>query len=394
MTQTESALRINLGAGPTEIPGYTNWDRKNGHEAYPLDVPDNSVDEIRASHLLEHFDYRQTLDVLKDWWRALKPGGVLKVAVPDVDWWVKTYTGGGHPQLEGIMFGGHVDGDDFHHALFNDGKLRELLRMAGFVRTRPWATDGLDTSAHECSLNIQANKPRRGTPPPAALVMSLPRLGFQETTACMMASVNGIGLPNSHVILRQGVFWGQTMTAAIRQTLALPNVKYIYTVDYDSVFTAAQMMELYYLAEDYPEADAICGTQVGRDRDTVLMTIRGSDGKNKPGVLRSEVESDLLKVNTAHFGLTILRAEKFATLKKPWFLHHPDENGEWEEGRIDEDIHFWRNWEACGNTVYQANNVRLGHMQQMITWPNDELQPVHQYLGDYRKHGPPVCPLS
>ena len=50
--KTDTALRLNIGAGSVAIDGYTPVDRSVGKEAFPLDYEDDSVDEIRASHIL------------------------------------------------------------------------------------------------------------------------------------------------------------------------------------------------------------------------------------------------------------------------------------------------------------------------------------------------------
>ena len=47
--------KLNIGAGDNPLPDYENIDIKDGKTAYPLDYPDNTFDEIRASHILEHF---------------------------------------------------------------------------------------------------------------------------------------------------------------------------------------------------------------------------------------------------------------------------------------------------------------------------------------------------
>src|SRR4051794_35533020 len=47
--------------------------------------PDGSVTEIYASHVLEHLGYRQELPLaLAEFRRALKPGGRLRVSVPNL----------------------------------------------------------------------------------------------------------------------------------------------------------------------------------------------------------------------------------------------------------------------------------------------------------------------
>jgi predicted SAM-dependent methyltransferase len=85
MSMVEEEIKLNIGAGCVDIPGYTPIDRKLGTEAYPLpQYTDNSVDEIRASHILEHFPFAEVPNVLAEWVRALKPGGTIKIAVPDI----------------------------------------------------------------------------------------------------------------------------------------------------------------------------------------------------------------------------------------------------------------------------------------------------------------------
>ena len=45
-------VKLNLGAGDTQIEGFTPIDAKLGHDVRKLEYDDNSVDEIRASHIL------------------------------------------------------------------------------------------------------------------------------------------------------------------------------------------------------------------------------------------------------------------------------------------------------------------------------------------------------
>ncbi len=53
--------------------------------AEELPFEDNSVDEIYAGHLLEHFDMNDGEKALKEWKRVLKPGGIITITVPDVE---------------------------------------------------------------------------------------------------------------------------------------------------------------------------------------------------------------------------------------------------------------------------------------------------------------------
>lgn len=67
----------------------------------------------------------------------------------------------------------------------------------------------------------------------------------------------------------------------------------------------------------------------------------------------------------------------------------PAKDGSWGEGHVDEDIYFWRKWVECGNTVYAANRVSVGHLEPMVKWPGRNLGAIYQRMPDYWNHGAP-----
>jgi len=83
-------MRLNIGAGNKRIEGYTGVDAVArpaadivaNADAIPL--PDASVDEIMAIHLLEHVHVWQAPQLLREWHRLLKPGGLLVLELPDL----------------------------------------------------------------------------------------------------------------------------------------------------------------------------------------------------------------------------------------------------------------------------------------------------------------------
>ncbi len=56
-----------------------------------LNFPDNSVDHILCSHFLEHVFPDETMFILNDFKRVLKPGATLHVIVPDIENNIKKY---------------------------------------------------------------------------------------------------------------------------------------------------------------------------------------------------------------------------------------------------------------------------------------------------------------
>lgn len=91
MTETSSqpkSRKVNLGCAGYPIEGYTNVDWLSSlkpdvvHDLNVLPYPfeESSLDEVYASHVLEHLD--RPFNVMKEIHRILKPGGKLILKVP------------------------------------------------------------------------------------------------------------------------------------------------------------------------------------------------------------------------------------------------------------------------------------------------------------------------
>jgi hypothetical protein len=154
----DDKLRLNIGAGNVRMPGWRAIDRQMGSEAYPLDEKDNSVEEIRASHILEHFSYKEVGDVLKDWVRVLKPGCRIRLAVPEIDKCLSLRGKGDNNWFRYIM-GGQIDENDFHKSLWTRTSLEAVMHAAGLQDVKEWESDNTDTAAHPCSCNLEGIKP-------------------------------------------------------------------------------------------------------------------------------------------------------------------------------------------------------------------------------------------
>ncbi len=101
---------------------------------------DNSIEEIYASHILEHFHYAldgELLAVLKEWHRVLVPQGMLYISVPDlrkICWLFLNPDLNMHDRriLLAALYGGHINAYDVHRAGFDLEILTYFLREAGF----------------------------------------------------------------------------------------------------------------------------------------------------------------------------------------------------------------------------------------------------------------------
>ncbi|MEK7070888.1 MAG: methyltransferase domain-containing protein [Patescibacteria group bacterium] len=143
----DGKVLIHLGCGPANDPRWINVDLLClSHIHYIQDIskldnfPDDTADLIYASHALEHIGRRALLGVLSEWRRVLKPGGVLRIAVPDFDYLINIYNSEGHDigAIAGPLMGGQDYKYNFHYSVFNENYLSNLFKTAGFKEVRRW----------------------------------------------------------------------------------------------------------------------------------------------------------------------------------------------------------------------------------------------------------------
>lgn len=370
-------MRLNLGAGVNPLLGYDNsWDDHEGKEAFPLALPDGVADEIRASHLLEHFNHNGVQKVLADWVRVLKPGGLLKIAVPDLEYIATRFLSGAAGQYNGWLHGGQVDARDCHLVSFDFDSLSALLRQAGLVGIHYWGGEDSDCSSLDVSLNLAGYK-RPPQWPNTISVMSRPRLGFGDHSDDALEALLPLGISR---FSRTSAFWGKSLTLAINDAIA-NDAEYVLTMDYDTLFKQSDVEDLLAFMATNPDADALVPVQMGRT-DKVLMN-------PKEGVVnigQVELERSYYPIRTGHFGLSLFRAASFARMGKPWFFPSFKDDGSWQ---YDDDVNFWLGFEKAGLTAYLAPRVVVGHIEWVAMWPDRGMKKLYQPLNDYRQEAKP-----
>jgi predicted SAM-dependent methyltransferase len=172
--------KLHIG-GQVAAPGWEVLDANPGpavdHIGNARDLskfPDDTFAEIYASHVVEHFDFKnELLATLKEWCRVMTPGGILYVSVPDLDVLTRLfvdrekYSGPDRFLIMRMIFGGHLDEHDYHFVGLNEEFLVDFLLSAGFTDLRRvMGPFGLfrDTSAMlfkdvPISLNVTCRKP-------------------------------------------------------------------------------------------------------------------------------------------------------------------------------------------------------------------------------------------
>lgn len=138
-----------------------------------LPFDDACVDAVYSSHFLEHLYKADGERMLRESLRVLRPGGLIRVCVPDLAHAIEEYhRGHKRPMLENYFFVEDKSSVLARHKYMYDFELLyEALEAAGFVSIvrRSYREgempdiDGLDNRPEE-TLFVEARKPSAGRP--------------------------------------------------------------------------------------------------------------------------------------------------------------------------------------------------------------------------------------
>jgi predicted SAM-dependent methyltransferase len=214
------ALRLNIGCGDAPTAGWINYDNSPavrlarspllttllrsvglidaGNVAFIANcrrlgiryanaarwIPHASgtVDVVYSSHMIEHLDRREAASFLAECMRVLKPGGVLRLAAPDLRWSILEYVEKGRADeflaqlqfdldrprsfVEGVRR--LLSGGRGHHWMYDGTSLGQLVTSGGFAaveivpagQTRLSDPGSVDLREREIeSVYLEANRP-------------------------------------------------------------------------------------------------------------------------------------------------------------------------------------------------------------------------------------------
>jgi predicted SAM-dependent methyltransferase len=143
--------RLNWGCGGHPEPGWLNSDIKEapgvdivGDVRNGLPIESDSIDYIVSVHALPELPYEDLVPTLRELRRVLKPGGVLRLALPDLERGIAAFQEGDTDYF-------HVPDDDartigakfvtqmiwygYSRSLFVHEFVEELMERAGFTRS-------------------------------------------------------------------------------------------------------------------------------------------------------------------------------------------------------------------------------------------------------------------
>ena len=178
--------KLHFGAGHDMKPGFINIDINGLADLFldaraKLKIPDDSIEYIYSSHFVEHLKHEELVFHLKECYRFLKPGGVLRIGVPEFPKVFKSYCMGDQKWLEDrrqalskslklppelicamdyVNNSVHENGE--HHICLDLEKIRNLLIFAGFTPSKVNASEfnlEIDVASREAvTFHVEAVK--------------------------------------------------------------------------------------------------------------------------------------------------------------------------------------------------------------------------------------------
>jgi predicted SAM-dependent methyltransferase len=157
--------RLHIGCGDNELPGWLNTELcPRRSQVYldatrPFPLPDNCIDVIYSEHMIEHVPWSGGREMLRECFRVMKPGGLLRVVTPDLAFLVRLLQDPDAPLHQGYTeyslsqyritapAGGaaHVVNHFVkawgHQFIYDERTLRQLIQGAGFVDISPRRLD-------------------------------------------------------------------------------------------------------------------------------------------------------------------------------------------------------------------------------------------------------------
>lgn len=174
---------LNIGCGACHHPAWINLDLEpRSSDVMALDASQglpfesNSVDVCYSSHVLEHLRPAEADDFVAQQHRVLKPGGVIRVVVPDLECICRLYIA----YLDELASGDHRHEFEYDYTLLElfdqttrdqiGGELRRTWErlspeQLAYALTRHGGevTSFLNKRAGECAAGAMADAPRKRT---------------------------------------------------------------------------------------------------------------------------------------------------------------------------------------------------------------------------------------
>lgn len=204
---------LNVGSSSKKLPGFVNVDIDPVADlcadmTRTLPFANNSVDGIFSEHFIEHISQAEGAAFLRECRRVLIPGGLLRLATPDLDYIAERYRDGWREQSWLTEFGYDWIANRCemfntsmrewgHKWVYNEEELTRLAGYAGLEFKARWALGESGEPAfcgleyrQDSKLILEFTKPRRPDPGQALVSVLIPAYNPKYFRACLDSALS------------------------------------------------------------------------------------------------------------------------------------------------------------------------------------------------------------
>lgn len=111
----EGDIKVNIGAGKWQKQGWKTLDcyleadiKADLRQCKPLPIRDSQLTKVFSSHCIEHIETHHLENLIKELYRCMKPGALLRLGCPDADMALEAYKNNNIEWFNGICTKGDI----------------------------------------------------------------------------------------------------------------------------------------------------------------------------------------------------------------------------------------------------------------------------------------------
>ena len=163
--KVDKIKKINIGSGRDIREDYVNVDHRQIDgvdvvaDVHSLPFEEGSLDEIYASHVVEHFTEKDAKNILAYWFTLLKKDGVIRIIVPNIDVMAREYAKGNitWSAFHSVILGAQDYASDHHFNQFSLDSMEELV-MAAIPKAKFEIIEGARPNGESIEMEVTVGK--------------------------------------------------------------------------------------------------------------------------------------------------------------------------------------------------------------------------------------------
>jgi len=181
VSKKNGKVKFNVGCGGVHKKGYVNIDintgcdfKCDGRDLAPVVLKYGQADLIESDHMIEHVKRNAATVTVRNWLKALKPGGKLVFRAPDavaaMNDFIEADKNGTklaeYDFKEAVVFGAQRYPGDEHRTAITENKMKKIIRSCAGMIEKHTMTVGRNEGCNQDEIVVEIIKKKATVKPP------------------------------------------------------------------------------------------------------------------------------------------------------------------------------------------------------------------------------------